>query len=63
MVTTMMIRLKVDNKTKYYQHTSSGKPILAGKGMAAQLDSATAEKVLEHLKLIDHRFKDAELVS
>ena len=59
----MMIKLKVDNITKYYQHTSSGRPILASRGMAAQMDEATAKTVLAHLKVIDSRFKDAEIVT
>lgn len=59
----MLIKLKDNNRSKYYQHTSAGKPILGARGKAANLDEATAKKVLEHLKVIDARFAEAELVS
>ena len=59
----MIIKLKDNNRTKYYQHTSNGRPILGAKGKAANFSSEIGSKVLEHLKSIDVRFKEAELVS
>lgn len=59
----MIIKLKVEHRTKYYQHTSAGKPILGSKSNAASFDEPTAKKVLEHLRTIDARFVEAELVS
>lgn len=59
----MIIKLKDNNRTKYYQHTSAGKPILCGKSNAAHFDAETAKQVLGHLQTIDARFKEAELVA
>ena len=59
----MIIKLKDNNRTKYYQHTSNGHPILGAKGKAANFNSELGRKVLEHLKTIDARFNEAELVS
>ena len=59
----MIIKLKDNNRTKYYQHTSNGRPILGAKGLAANFDRELGQKVLEHLRQLDHRFAEAELVS
>ena len=37
-------------------------PYLGGKNDAATFDPATAEKVLSHLRTIDHRFTEAKLI-
>lgn len=58
----MIIKVKVDHRTKYYKWTSAGKPILGGKGDAATFAPAQAAKILDQLKTIDARFAEAELV-
>ena len=32
----VIIRLKDNNRTKYYKHTSNGKPMLCGKGLESE---------------------------
>lgn len=59
----MIIRLKDNNRTKYYKHTSNGKPMLGSKGDAANFPPEMAQKILSHLRQIDARFKEAELVA
>jgi hypothetical protein len=49
--------------TVYYQHMLNGVPVLGGRKRAASLPQPLAEKVLEHLKVIDNRFADAVLVN
>lgn len=59
----MIIKTKIDHRTKYYKYMSStGKPALGSKQEAAAFSPEQAEKVLAHLKAIDHRFAEAELV-
>jgi len=60
----VIIKLKDHNgRTKYYKHTSAGKPILGAKSQAAAFNEEQAKKVLEHLRVIDARFNEAELVA
>lgn len=59
----MIIKLKENNRTKYYQHTYGGRAILGAKGQAANFDKELGQKALEQLRYIDHRFAEAELVS
>ena len=49
--------------TQYYCYTSRGEPHLGAKGQAAQFDEKTGAMVLRHLKVIDARFVNAELVN
>lgn len=63
----MIIKAKITSrggqqKTAYYKHTSNGKPIFCSRADAARFDADTAQKVLAHLKVMDSRFSDAELV-
>ena len=63
----MIIKTKVETrtgqiKTAYYKHTSGGKPVCGSKGDAAHFNKEMAEKVLAQLKVIDHRFVEAEMV-
>ncbi len=60
----MIIKLKDNSgRTKYYQHTSAGRPILGAKSQAARFDEVMAKKVLSQLQTIDARFAEAELVA
>lgn len=58
----MIIKVVIDHRTKYYKHTSAGRPILGARGEAAHFTMELAKKVLDQLRTIDHRFADAELV-
>lgn len=58
----MIIKAKIDHRTKYYKWTSAGKPILGSKGDAARFPPEQAKTILEQLKTIDARFAEAELV-
>jgi len=64
----VIIKTRVENsggamRTTYYKYMgANGKPTLGPKNQAASFGPEMAERVLQQLKTIDHRFTYAELV-
>lgn len=58
----MKIATQWNGRTRYYVATSNGKAIIGHRGAAAELPPPIAAQVLAHLKQIDHRFTEAELI-
>ena len=58
----MKIKAKIEGRTRYYVAVSNGRVIVdRNKGRGVDLPPPIAAKVLEHLRILDARFADAEV--